>query len=135
METFDQIIKTARRSKHLTQQQLAEKMELTNAYIAKLEKGGNCPSSSVIEKLSDELDIPIITAYLSAQIEGKMTERIRNALLDIRRERELYENEPEFNRLIKNLCCLKEEERTRIVEIVENIINLKVDHEYRGEST
>ncbi len=122
MDRFDEMLRNARKAKGLTQQQLADKLDLTSAYIAKLEKGGNCPRSQVIEELSEALDLPLLNAYLAAQLEGKLSEGIRTVLLELRRERVLMDQDPDFSSLVRTLASLSETERGMILEILKGII-------------
>ncbi len=48
-----------RREKNLTQEQLAEKLGVSNKTISKWETGKSMPDYSIIERLCDELDITI----------------------------------------------------------------------------
>lgn len=54
-----QFISTKRREKNLTQEQLAEKLNVSNKTISKWENGKCMPDYSVIELLCQELDITL----------------------------------------------------------------------------
>lgn len=53
--TFGQKVKNRRKEMRLTQAELAEKTELSQAYISLLERGGFNPTSPVIIKLASAL--------------------------------------------------------------------------------
>jgi len=52
-------ISAKRREKNLTQEQLAEKLDVSNKTVSKWENGKSMPDYETIERLCDELDITI----------------------------------------------------------------------------
>ena len=52
-------IKKIRKSKGLTQRQLAEKMGVTQQFIGKLEKNINSPNFTTLQKIANALDVSI----------------------------------------------------------------------------
>ena len=57
---FSQVLKTIRKSKGLTQEQLAERSDIDYKYLQKLEgKKPSSPTLSVLEKLSRGLEISL----------------------------------------------------------------------------
>lgn len=57
---FSQVLKTIRKSKGLTQEQLAERSDIDYKYLQKLEgKNPSSPTLSVLEKLSRGLEISL----------------------------------------------------------------------------
>src|SRR3989338_8290555 len=58
-ETLGTIIKKERKKRVLSLRKLAEKLEITPAYLVDIEKDRRIPSQDVIQKIADILDIPI----------------------------------------------------------------------------
>lgn len=54
-----QFIKLMRVEKQMTQQQLADKLQVTNKAVSKWERGLNFPDITILEKLADELGISV----------------------------------------------------------------------------
>ncbi len=52
-------IQQKRKSKNLTQKQLADKLGVTDRAISKWERGQGCPDVSILEILTKELDCSI----------------------------------------------------------------------------
>ncbi len=69
-----EIVKAARKAKHLTQADLAEKTGLTDSYISMIETGRKKPSTEVLGKLADVLDISM------DKITGNATEKWRDEI-------------------------------------------------------
>lgn len=59
-ESLGTIIRKKRMQLNLTQQQLADQSEITQAHISRIESGEYNPSSVTICKLAKALDIPVI---------------------------------------------------------------------------
>lgn len=59
IEKLGKQIAKIRKSKGLTQAQLAEKIEVTQAYLGHIEQGIKSPSLEVLEKIAKVLAIPI----------------------------------------------------------------------------
>ena len=60
---LDEFIKNRRNYLHLTQEQLAEKMNVSKSAIAKWETGGGIPERSNLLKLSDVLNVSVNDLY------------------------------------------------------------------------
>ncbi len=56
-------IKELRKQKHLTQEQLAEMVELDIGYISKLEVGRNFPKIGTLEKIAKALDVELALLF------------------------------------------------------------------------
>lgn len=52
-------IRQLRKSKGLTQEQLAEKLDIDNKHLSRIEKGKHMPTYNIIKKLSEVLEINI----------------------------------------------------------------------------
>jgi len=52
-----------RKAKHLTQDQLAEMVELSSEMISKIERGIAASSFSTVEKLSEVLEVPEVAIF------------------------------------------------------------------------
>lgn len=56
---FGRRLRLLRRHQDLTQEQLAEAVEVSVEFISNIERGINAPSFETLEKLSTALDLPI----------------------------------------------------------------------------
>lgn len=71
-------IKTIRRRRGLTQEQLAQRTDRTVFAISQLERGKSLPSFETLERLSVALDLPMKEFFDDgAETEGMSTERLR----------------------------------------------------------
>jgi len=52
-------IKKYRKLRHLTQENLSEKAEITPNYMSHIERGKTCPSLDTIEKIARALDVTV----------------------------------------------------------------------------
>jgi len=57
------VVKTARKEKHLTQKQLAERLSITPHYLMSIENRKQIPSSDLLFKIIRELDISADTIF------------------------------------------------------------------------
>lgn len=53
------IIRDLRKKKHMTQQELADKCEVTRQYVVMIERGQVNPSIKLLKKISTVLDVDI----------------------------------------------------------------------------
>lgn len=56
-------IKELRKKRHLTQEQLAELLDLDFGYISKLEVGRNFPAIGTLEKIASVLDVELYELF------------------------------------------------------------------------
>lgn len=80
---FANRLRQARKSKHLTQQQLAELSDLSTHYIGNLEQGVRRPTLDTLLRLSEVLDIlptDLIYDYLPENAKSKLAEADPNLL-------------------------------------------------------
>lgn len=61
--TFGSNLRHHRKAKHLTQDQLAEMVELSSEMISKIERGIAAPSFATVEKLSEVLEVPEVAFF------------------------------------------------------------------------
>ena len=61
-------IKEIRKQKKLTQEKLAEMIDLDIGYISKLEVGRNFPTIGTLEKIADALDVEIYELFQFTKI-------------------------------------------------------------------
>ena len=59
MQTIGDMIKKQRKKKKLTQQELADNLNMSRSYIADLENGRYVPSYKTLLHISEELDIDL----------------------------------------------------------------------------
>lgn len=64
-------IKQLRNEKQMTQQQLADKLQVTNKAVSKWERGLNFPDITILEQLAKELDIRVDELLQGERIEAK----------------------------------------------------------------
>jgi transcriptional regulator with XRE-family HTH domain len=69
MEKLGQRISEIRKIKKITQEQLAEKTDLTVSYISKIEGGKRNPSFIAIHRIADGLGIKIYQLFTSLEPE------------------------------------------------------------------
>lgn len=74
--TFGSNLRHHRKAKHLTQDQLAEKVELSSEMISKIERGIAAPSFTTVEKLSEVLEVPEV-AFFGVGLSSPATTRGR----------------------------------------------------------
>ena len=67
---FSSNVKLIRRDRHLTQEQLAEKTELTVKYISHLERGLSFPSAETLDKIASALNVPIYRLFYAEESEA-----------------------------------------------------------------
>ncbi len=124
MESFSFLMKKARKQAHLTQNQLAEALNVSGAYIAKLEKGGHCPSAEFIGKLCAELNLSLSDMFLAAQLESGYPEAIRDILNNLRKKNRLLEDDTALGAVLKELEKMSETRRKRYFEFFIQMLNL-----------
>lgn len=73
-QIIGEFIKTKRREKNLTQEELAQKLNVSNKTVSKWESGKCMPDYSVIESLCEELDITVSELLAAKEIESEKTE-------------------------------------------------------------
>lgn len=61
--TFGTNLRHHRKAKHLTQDQLAEMVELSSEMISKIERGIAAPSFTTVERLSEVLEVPEVALF------------------------------------------------------------------------
>lgn len=71
-EKIGEFIKNKRKEKGLTQNELAEKINVTDKAISKWERGLGCPDVSLLESLSKELDVSILELLNGEKIENEV---------------------------------------------------------------
>lgn len=68
---FGKRLKEIRKNKKLTQSELAEKLEVDEKYISRLETGISTPSFSLLEKISEKLNIDIQDLFVKTHYMSK----------------------------------------------------------------
>ena len=59
-EKFGQFVRSMRKERQMTQQQLAERLHLTDKAVSKWERGLSLPDISMLEQLARELDVSVV---------------------------------------------------------------------------
>lgn len=79
-------IKEIRKSKNLTQEQLAERIGIEIPSLSNIENGKNYPNSETIEKIANGLEMEVFELYIFEHLKEldskKMLEEINNSLKD-----------------------------------------------------
>ncbi|MBN1354714.1 helix-turn-helix transcriptional regulator [bacterium] len=121
---FADLIKIARKGRNMTQIQLGDKMGVSGAYIAKIEKGGQCPSAQFLEKLSDILEIELAELFFSSQLECRHPERLREMIRRFHATHVLLKNNIPLARLMGKLQDMDPSVRNRCLELMNGIADL-----------
>ena len=82
-EIFAKNLKKFRHKCGLSQEKLAEKVDVSTHHIAMIELGRNFPTSGLIERLADALGIEIYELFVEANSPQKELEQLRK---DIRND-------------------------------------------------
>ncbi len=69
-------VKYYRYQKHLTQEQLAEDMDVSSKYIGRLEQGQHTPSLEKIENIAIALDIEAYKLFIPDTANHKLPDRV-----------------------------------------------------------
>jgi transcriptional regulator with XRE-family HTH domain len=83
-DVFGKNLKYYRKEKKLSQEQLSEKVDITVKHLSEIERGIVFASSSLIEKLAENLNIPIFAFFLtdnSIYYDNVMLDRIEEAII------------------------------------------------------
>lgn len=59
-DNFRLNVRKRRKELHLTQEQLAERLNVTGAYVSEIEAGRRTPSLETVERLATALDCPAL---------------------------------------------------------------------------
>ena len=73
-------IKSLRRSRGYTQEQLAEIIDISANYLAGIERGEANPTLSLLQRLSTGLEIPLPELFQYRQEEGQQPAQLRRRL-------------------------------------------------------
>jgi len=122
--SFHEIIKYQRVTLGITQGALADQLEVTGAYIAKLEKGGLDPSPRFIEKLAEILHCNLVDLYLAGILESKLTPRIAEVLKKLRLEQYEINKNNALRSFLDRLLSLTDARRDRWIAIFSEILDL-----------
>ncbi|MCL2277040.1 MAG: helix-turn-helix domain-containing protein [Treponema sp.] len=94
---FGKNLKYFRKEKKLSQEQLSEKVDITVKHLSEVERGIVFASSSLMEKLSEKLGIPIFAFFLTdngiyydnimlARIEKEIINNIESTMDNIKKQ-------------------------------------------------
>lgn len=78
---FGDHLKKLRKSKQMTQEQLAEKSELSVQYLGDVERGKANPTLAIVEKISYALNLSVHDLFDTSEFQAS-TEELREALQD-----------------------------------------------------
>lgn len=80
---LDQNLKTIRKNKGFTQEELANRLHVTRQTISKWEKGYSVPDADLLSKLADELDVSVSELLGKDEIPAEETDSLANQLARI----------------------------------------------------
>jgi transcriptional regulator with XRE-family HTH domain len=84
-------IKEIRKAKKITQEKLAELIDVDFGYISKLEVGQNFPSIQTLSKIADVLNVDISEFFLFLDLNKiNINEEIRNMLEVFPKEKQVF---------------------------------------------
>lgn len=89
-QLLGQRIKMLRKQKHLTQEQLAEKVGVDARHISRLETGAHYPSMETLERVAEVLERPMVDLFAFPK-DKDTEEAMRFFLIDLGRTLELEE--------------------------------------------
>lgn len=76
MKTIGETISSLRKKKGMTQNEIAEKMNITDKAVSKWERDLSCPDINTISKLADVLDVSV-EELLNAKQKGYSNSKIK----------------------------------------------------------
>ncbi|WP_418550740.1 helix-turn-helix domain-containing protein [Hungatella sp.] len=71
-EKFGQFVRSMRKEKQMTQQQLADRLHLTDKAVSKWERGLSLPDISMLEQLAKELDVSVVELLCGEKKEDRI---------------------------------------------------------------
>ncbi|HHY11651.1 MAG TPA: helix-turn-helix transcriptional regulator [Firmicutes bacterium] len=71
LQNLGTALRSFRRQRGLTQEQLAERADLHSTYIAKIEAGQRLPSLDTLISIADALQIPVSAVIVEVERQGK----------------------------------------------------------------
>lgn len=80
---LDQNLKTIRKNKGFTQEELANRLHVTRQTISKWEKGYSVPDADLLSKLAEELDVSVSELLGKDEIPTEETDSLANQLARI----------------------------------------------------
>ncbi len=80
------VIAEARKAKGLTQQELAEKLNVTNKAVSKWERGINYPDISLLKPIAKALDISTLKLISDEEVDSEKTLEIASQITDTRKQ-------------------------------------------------
>ncbi len=128
-EKIGKFIAKCRKDKKLTQEDLAQKLGITNKSVSNWENGRNMPDLSIFNELCDELDITINDLLSGERLkkenyQKKLEENVINIIVDEKKKRKKIIKRFAILLSIMLFVCL-------LVEILYNIIVLDVKYDSR----
>lgn len=82
---FKQMLVNARTAKELSQNDLAEMLEVVPAYISRLEKGYSLPSNELIPQICATLEVGIEEVFLQVMLEKTEQGAVRDIIKNIQK--------------------------------------------------
>lgn len=81
-------IKEIRKARGLTQEQLAEKIDVEQKHVSRIESGKNYPTIDRLEKMADALNVPLMGffEFMHLQDDDESAVNLEKMLLDLDRD-------------------------------------------------
>ena len=126
-EKIGKFIADKRKERNLTQEQLAEKLGVTNRAISNWENGKNMPDLSLFKPLCDELDISINDLFITPVMLKELIEMVDKKEISSKQAKDVFYKSLEDSKSPKDI--VKEQGMTQIADDTEliNIITSILD--------
>ena len=134
LKPFHTISRDTRQKHKMTQNTLAKKLDVTGAYIAKIEKGGQCPSPKFLKKMAEVLNLDILDLFLAAQLENKYPDQLQKRLQDLMNHQKNIAENLEFKEFFDRLMGFDDQRQTSLINIFKQIMKFSDSSVGRGDS-
>ncbi|PER90948.1 XRE family transcriptional regulator [Bacillus cereus] len=104
---FGSRLKELRKVKKMTQQDLADKLELSKSLISKYENGAAKPSYEALEQLANTFDVS--TDYLTGQINTYINDNTK---------------EKQINDLLQKFDQLDQQKREKLIKVIDVLLEI-----------
>lgn len=129
---FHVVMKRARLNAGLKQNELARRLGVSGAYMAKLEKGGNRPSPEFVARLAELLELDPVPLFLLSLEESRLPAGLMDAVRRLREEYEWMREDARIPVMIRDMMELDIVVRDEMVDIISRILRLFTAREKTG---
>ena len=130
MSTFNVRLKELRKSRHLSQRELADKLHISKSAVSMYEGGQREPDHGTLEMIADYFNVDMdyllgrkdtVLRYLEVSPNNKRTGEYEDDVM--RKISRLLVVKSDFRKLINTLCDLDDEDRELISKLVDRLSN------------